>query len=349
MPLKNTAKRLLKHAVIRTGLEAVALSRAGALWPAAAGRGLIFTLHHVRPAREGRYDPNALLSVTPEFLDQAIRVCAESGLTPVALEDLPKLLADPNDTRRFVCFALDDGYRNNAEHAAPVFRSHGVPYTIFITRGFVERTSSMWWETAKALTRKKSAFEFDFGNGRETMSTRSHGQKLAAFDRISRFVQTADEDVAVARLDAVARSCLIDPLAIVDQLTMDERALRDLSGDPLVRFGAHTLTHVNLRRVGEKRLAEEMAGSATAVEAYVGRAPQSFAYPYGFAAAAGEREFEAAAQAGFAVAVTTQPGVLTAETLAQRPTALPRVSLNGLYQRPRYVRALISGIPFRFM
>ena len=348
MPLKNTARRLIKRAVIRAGLEGVALSRAGALWPAAAGRGLIFTLHHVRPAREGRYDPNALLSVTPQFLDEAIRTCAESGLTPVALEDLPKLLADPRDTRRFVCFTLDDGYRNNAEHAAPVFRRHGVPYTIFITPGFVERTSSMWWETAKALTRKKSAIDFDFGSGVETVSTRSRGRKLAAFDRISRFVQTTNEDEAVARLDAVARSYLIEPLAIVEQLAMDEVALRDLAADPLVRFGAHTLTHVNLRRVDEKRLADEIEGSAKAVETYVGRAPQSFAYPYGFAAAAGEREFQAVARTGFAVAVTTQPGVLGSESLA-RPTALPRVSLNGLYQKPRYVKALISGIPFRFM
>ncbi|HMM64518.1 MAG TPA: polysaccharide deacetylase family protein [Mesorhizobium sp.] len=348
MALKNAATRLVKRAGIRAGLEAVALTRAGALWPAAGGRGVIFTLHHVRPAEARPHDPNALLSVTPQFLDEAIRACAESGLTPVALEDLPRLLADPADRRRFAAFTLDDGYRDNAEHAAPVFRRHGVPYTIFITKGFVERSRSAWWETAEALTAKLDEAEFDFGDGAEKVEMRTRAQKLAAFDRFGRFMQAVDEDEAVARLDRLAAEHGLDPLAIVDRLAMDARELRELARDPLARFGAHTLTHVNLRRVGEARLRDELAGSAGAVAAYVGNAPRAFAYPYGYAAAVGEREVRAAADAGFAVAVTTQPGVLGPWNLA-RPTAFGRVSLNGLYQKKRLVKALISGVPFKLM
>ncbi|WP_309083430.1 polysaccharide deacetylase family protein [Chelativorans sp.] len=343
-----STRRSFKYALIRTGLEVIALSRAHSWWPSAAGRGVIFTLHHVRPSRGLSPDPNAGLAVTPEFLDDALGLCLEAGLVPVAVEDLPRLLADSSDIRSFVSFTLDDGYRDNAEHAAPVFRKHGVPYTIFITAGFVERSRSMWWQTAAALLAERERIDFDFGAGSERLEVSTPAQKLAAYDRFANFVETIDEDEAVRRIDDLALRCGIDPLAIVSDLTMDADELRALAGDPLARFGAHTLTHVNLRRVSDARLHEEIASSAKAVENYVGRYPASFAYPYGFPAAVGAREIDAAARAGFAVAVTTQPGVLTEQNL-HRPTAFNRVSLNGHFQKRRYVEALLSGLAFKFM
>jgi peptidoglycan/xylan/chitin deacetylase (PgdA/CDA1 family) len=348
MTMKTTLRRAIRNAAIRAGLEAVALTNAGAVWPQAAGRGVIFTLHHVRPHQGHGFDPNALLSVTPEFLDAAIETCLDTGMVPVALEDLPQLLADPDDRRRFVCFTLDDGYRNNAQHAAPVFRRHGVPYTIFLCRGFVERTRSLWWETAEALIRRTSELAFDFGGGPGSLPLNTVARRQAAFDRLSSFIQAEDEDEAIARLDAEAIRHGIDPLAIVDDLVMGADEIRELARDPLACFGAHTLTHVNLRRVDAARLASEIEGSIRAVEEWTGKPPSSFAYPYGYAVAAGEREFSAARAAGLSIAVTTRPGVLGAASLGQ-PTALPRVSLNGLYQKPRYVKALASGIPFRLM
>lgn len=345
--LQSAAKSLVKQTAIRWGLESIALSRIARLWPSAGGRGVIFTLHHVRPEHGMESsDPNALLSITPKFLEEAILAAKRQGLVPVALDDLPKLLSDTADNRRFVSFTLDDGYRDNALYAAPVFRRHGVPYTIFITAGFVERTRTLWWETAGRLVTRSHRLQFDFGQGVEIVNLATPLQKHLAFDRLSRFVETIDEDEAVDRIDAVAQYHGIDPAAMVDELVMDGGELRRLAVDPLARFGAHTLTHANLRRVSEARLHEEIVGSAKAVESYVGRYPTSFAYPYGFRAAVDEREIRAVAEAGFTIAVTTQPGVLSSTDI-QHPTAFHRVSLNGHFQKTRYVEALISGLPFK--
>lgn len=338
----------LRYTMIRAGLEVAAAPCLRSTFPSAAGRGVIFTLHHVRPALTQRFAPNAHLSVTPEFLEQAISAAIDEGLTPVHLHDLPALLADKTDRRRFVAFTLDDGYRNNATFAAPLFAKFSIPYTIFINPGFVERKRSAWWETAEALTRTASRFAFDFGSGPVDVRCQTLNEKRVAFDQLTDFVQAIDEDVAVHRIDMTAERHGVSPTAIVDDLVMDERELRSLAKDPLVHFGAHTVNHVNLRRVSNDRLRQEIDQSAVAIERYVGQRPRSFSYPYGWPTAVGKRETVAVEDAGFDVGVTTQPGVLSGGSL-QSVMRLPRVSLNGYYQKKRYVKALISGVPFKFL
>ncbi len=342
-------KRLAKYGAIRAGLEVSSFPPVRSAFPSFAGRGVIFTLHHVRPGRAvSAFAPNVQLSVTPQFLEEAIQAALECGLVPVHLHDLPALLADNHEGRSFCAFTLDDGYRNNADHAAPIFRKYAVPYTIFITPGFVERTRSLWWETAAALTQKAASFEFDFGAGPEQVACANPSQKAEAFTRLEDFVQNFSEDEAVERIDRAARQHGVDPIAIVDELVMDTDELRTLSEDPLVHFGAHTMTHVNMRKVDAARLAYEIAESARRVEAYAGHRPRSFSYPYGWVRAVGEREAKAVQDAGFSAAVTTQAGVIGPHSL-EKPTQLPRVSLNGRFQKKRFVKALISGLPFRFI
>jgi peptidoglycan/xylan/chitin deacetylase (PgdA/CDA1 family) len=346
--LRSAARRVVKRLVIQAGLEATAWPGAGRLLPSAAGRGVIFTLHHVRPARDNEFEPNAHLSITPEFLEQAIVAARQCGLIPVHLEDLPGLLADSTDTRKFMCFTLDDGYRDNEKFAAPVFRKHRVPYTIFIAPGFVERTRTIWWETAEELTRAASSFEFDFGRGVESLKSSSRFEKFVAFERLVNFVQSTDEDEAIGRIDLAAKLVGVDPESIVDLEIMTAAELQKLVADPLARLGAHTITHPNLARVVEKRLRQELKDSAVRVADYCGYKPKVFAYPYGGRHAVGSREARAVMEAGFTLAVTTQPGVLSARSLEAR-AELPRVSLNGGYQKSRYVRALVSGLPFRWI
>ncbi|EKF16988.1 polysaccharide deacetylase family protein [Nitratireductor pacificus] len=340
-------KRYARYELIRAGLESAALPGLIGARPAVGGRGAIFTLHHVDPRVPARWAPNSWLKVTPAFLEQAIQVSLDSGLTPISVEDLPERLADRADKRRYVCFTLDDGYRDNARFAAPIFRRYGVPYTIFITAGFVERSRSIWWKTAEEIVGTVDRFSFDFPDGETDMRTETDLQKIAAFDRLAAFVtQAEDEDAAVAALDGLARECGIDALGITERQTMNAVELGELAQDPLARFGAHTLTHPNLRRVADDRLRRELTGSADAVARYVGVRPRAFAYPYGYAAAVGPREIAAARDAGFATAVTNLPGLIDERHVAS-PNAFRRVSLNGFYQKRRYVRALLSGLPFR--
>jgi peptidoglycan/xylan/chitin deacetylase (PgdA/CDA1 family) len=132
---------------------------------------------------------------------------------------------------------------------------------------------------------------------------------------------------------------------MVDAEIMSWDELRRIAADPLVTIGAHTIGHHFLAKLPLARARAEVEGGARALEVALGRKPRHFAYPYGFESAAGEREFRLLADVGFATAVTTRPGVLTAGH-ASATTAWPRISVNGHFQSRRYLEVFLSGVAY---
>jgi hypothetical protein len=129
------------------------------LAPYTQGSGVIFTLHHVRPAQEKAFAPNRILEVAPEFLDAVLDQVEDAGLDVVSLDEATRRLRD-DDARRFVCFTFDDGCRDNLAYAYPLFRRRSLPLNIYIPtdypsgRGWLcrrlspERTRSSFAATA---------------------------------------------------------------------------------------------------------------------------------------------------------------------------------------------------------
>jgi peptidoglycan/xylan/chitin deacetylase (PgdA/CDA1 family) len=342
--LQAVWRRDVRRKAMAGGLHVAAALAGAGLMAKARGRGALFTLHHVRPKQAQTFEANAHLEVTPEFLDAAIARLKSEGYDFIPLADVPARMASPT-SQPFAVFTLDDGYRNNQQHALPVFARHNVPFTVFIAQGFAERTHSLWWETLAVLLNQESEITFDFGQGPEMMDLGSRVRKLDAFDRFARHVRSQDEVTAVAAIDALCRQRGIDPLKITAELTMDREELKRFAADPLVSLGAHTVSHRAVGRLSADVATAEMRQSAEWLEALTGQRPRTIAYPYGDPASVTERDYQIALKLGFEVAVTTQPGTL-GDRLVDRLTGLPRISLNGFFQEPRYVSALASGIPF---
>jgi len=337
--------RIIKRAFITGGLTASGLLSSAGVMRSARGRGAIFTLHHVRPKQQRVFDPNAHLEITPDFLEAAILRLKRENYRFIALDALPAHLAS-NDPQPVAVFTLDDGYRNNLEFAAPVFTRQGVPFTVFVTGGFIDRTHTLWWETLADLLEARESLRFDFGAGEEILPLSAVSEKQAAFDRIAAFIHDGSEALAVAKLNSVAEGHGIAPLVITETLTLGEAGLKKLVQNPLASLGAHTISHRALARLTEEEAHLEISASADRIREITGSRPTTLAYPYGDPSAASPREQMLAAERGLAVAVTTQPGTLTSDAAL---TALPRISLNGFYQKPAYVSALASGIAFRLM
>lgn len=78
------------------------------------------------------------LEVTVAWLEQKINEYRNKGYTFVSIDNLPK-------HGRWVCLTFDDGYRDNYTVAYPMLERLGVPFTVYVTSGFIDNQLSMWW------------------------------------------------------------------------------------------------------------------------------------------------------------------------------------------------------------
>jgi peptidoglycan/xylan/chitin deacetylase (PgdA/CDA1 family) len=308
---------------------------------ASPGRGFILTLHRVRPWRPATpgYAPNRLLEVTPEFLDEALSVIASRGFEFVTLDEAAQRLAQGGAP--FAALTFDDGYRDTRDLALPVLERHSAPATVFFAIGMIERTAQLWWLELEEAIRRLDAVEI----AGLSLALRTPHEKSAAFERIYWALRARPEAELLEVIAKLAGQAGVtsEALAVSEFMTWEET--RAFAAHPLVTIGAHSLTHRRLAQWPAEVALREMAGSKSALEAQLGHEVSSFAYPVGDPTSAGPREFALAREAGFRIAVTTRPGMLFVEHAAHLH-ALPRVSLNGLWQHLGYLDVLISGAPF---
>src|ERR1700756_1118444 len=129
----------LKHQLCAGGFRAIAALRADRwLRRLAQGRGVILMFHRVRPWRGGRFAPNRVIEITPEFLECAIDEIRREGYEIVPIDAVPDRLATRAFSRPFAVLPFDDGYRDNVEHAWPVLKRHEAPWTLFVTADFAD-------------------------------------------------------------------------------------------------------------------------------------------------------------------------------------------------------------------
>jgi peptidoglycan/xylan/chitin deacetylase (PgdA/CDA1 family) len=306
------------------------------------GRGAVLTLHRVRPARASDFAPNAHLEVTPQFLGAAVDWIRGAGIDIVDLDEALRRVATPT-ARRFAVITFDDGYRDNLHHALPVLKARHAPFTVFVCSGFIDRFADPWWMTLEELIARSDSIVA--GPGGVTHRTKTAAEKSAAFNVLVDWFEALPQDEQRSRMAELAHRHEFDIPALLDAEFMNWDEVRRLAAEPLVMIGGHTINHYALAQLPEGWARKEITGGMDRLSAELGRRPRHFAYPYGYPGAVGEREYDMAAELGIGVGVRTTPGVLT-ERNAQRSTAWPRISLNGLFQDVRYLEVLLSGAPF---
>lgn len=317
------------------------------LAPYTQGAGVIFTLHHVRPepSEPRSFAPNRILEVTPEFLAAVLDQVAEADLDVVSMDEAVSRLDDGSKSR-FVCFTFDDGYRDNLRYAYPLFKTRGLPLTLYVPTNYPDGRGALWWTALEEIiARSVDYIEVERDGELWRLPAATTADKERSFEQAYWWLRGLHDTKQREVIHALAARYGFDLAAECRKEIMTWDEIKSMAADPLVTVGAHTKNHYAIAKLTEREAMDEMTGSADRIAQELGQRPAHFAFPYGDPGSAGPRDFALAKEASFATAVTTRKGMLFADH-RQHLTALPRVSLNGDYQSLTYTALYLSGAPF---
>jgi len=258
-------------------------------WRALSGRALILMYHRVLPKHEtavgfvqaGMYVTPATFQCHLQWLTQHFQVVTLRSL----VEKWDR--GDWDDSARYCAITFDDGWVDNYRYAYPLLRAYGAPATIFLPTALTGTREWLWSDRLGYLL----------------TVARSRGERVA----------DADAEVERAkRLPRAQRDELIDDLAHKLRARVpDERCflawseVREMANGG-IDFASHTSSHALLPALDADALYRELRQPLDVLARELHTFAPLLAYPNGDHSAA---VVAAARRAGYAAAVTTQPGV----------------------------------------
>lgn len=336
----------LRYAAIQAAFELLWASQVLPLIRARSKvRGVIFTLHRVLPEAPADFSPNAILQVTPEFLDYTIMRVRELGLDIVSLDEAVTRVDAEERGNPFAVFTFDDGYRDNLVHALPILKQRKCPFTLYLPTALVDGRGEVWWQALEDIVAQQDAIAVMRAGDLHYLDTATLAQKHRTYNEIYREMRTMPEPSRVSLIRDLSARYGLDLDAQCRDLIMDWPELKAFADEPLCTIGAHTVHHYELAKLPEAEMRSEIEQSLSILRAQFGTTPRHLSYPIGGKASAGPREYAFARDLGLKSAVTTLPGGLT-HAHKDALTALPRVSLNGNFQQKRYVDVFATSAVF---
>lgn len=327
---------LLKRAI----LEGLSKSYVFRLFDLASPNlGVIIALHRVKPRQADLVSELTRgLEVTPEYLEEFIKYLIKHDVSFLSLGEISEFTKKKAQKRRFACFTIDDGYKDNLEFALPIFLEYQIPFAIYVSTAFPDRRGSLWWFDLAHIVSQAAVVETHCGDKERVFALKSIADRQSVYRKLVKTFRY-DVDDAGSCLNDLYQQTGVPRRNFVEEICLSWNEIRALSESDLVTIGAHTIHHPNLTNLPESRVLAEIIGSVDRIAEEIGDLPRHFAYPFGDSRSASAREFKLVRALGFHTAVTTKPGYIYRRSLARRE-ALPRISLHGNYSHPRYMSVL---------
>jgi peptidoglycan/xylan/chitin deacetylase (PgdA/CDA1 family) len=238
---------------------------------------------------------------------------------------------------RAVAFTIDDGYRCQAEVAAPIFAEHEAPVTTFLTTGFIDGTLWLWWDKVEYVLKHAPVdrLTLEAGERRLDLDLQGPRRRRLATEQLTEHLKSLAEADRLAAITELSERALVPipdtPPYAYRPMTWDQVRRCEAGG---MRFGPHTVTHPVLARTDAAQSHREIEQSWQRLTSEVARPVPVFCYPNGRDSDFGPRESAILQDLGFLGAVTAEGGYATAAGFSGSEGAfrVPRFSFSDAHE-----------------
>ena len=298
--------------------------------------GSIFMLHRIAPYEKDKIVYNEDMKISPEELRTVIQQLRNKKRVFLSLDELYEINIKGKESKyKFSAFTLDDGYKDNLEYGYPIFKEQQVPFCIYITNSFPNRTTNLWWYALEELVLNNDTLLL---SGNTRVDNTGMDRKSRHFLELRERILSEKFNDPISYLREAGRLEFDLPREMYEKcLSWDE--ITSLSLDPLVTIGAHSVNHYPLSKLDNLAADSEIKNSKRELEQRTGKEVNHFAFPFGGRGEAGTREYDLVRSMGFKTAVTTLHGhVYAHDDLCE----LKRLFLRPIRNNPLAVDELMQ-------
>jgi len=231
------------------------------------------------------------LCITPNHFDQQLAFFKQRYQL-LSLDDyIDKLSAAKVLPKRSLIITIDDGWRDNYDHAFPILKEHQAPAIVFLTTDYIDNDRQFWFLKVAHLVERIDFSHEDIAAGLESLP----GLEVKTFtEGLYDSNRRLDRNRLFEKLKKLKLNSqktvinLLERLAEPDQATKDTILRSTLTWDEVremskagISFGSHGKSHQIMTLLSPDIAMTELEDSRTQIAAALGREIRHFAYPNG--------------------------------------------------------------------
>jgi peptidoglycan/xylan/chitin deacetylase (PgdA/CDA1 family) len=185
--------------------------------------------------------------------------------------------------KRIAAITFDGGYVGNFTNAYPIIQKYQIPVAVYIITDPVDGRLP-WERTLLYLISAANGEQFTIAiKGKKyTFSIRTFEEKMCSKKTIEGFIsKDMDENERFEILQKLSEVTGV-PIPDSKKLFLSWDQAREMSRDPLITIGSHSVTHPNLTAIPTQKALHEIIASKTRLEEKLNKPITSFCYPDGY-------------------------------------------------------------------